>query len=175
MTDSPIQSVERSSKLAVAAIGRLAWAVMFVAHLPAVLAVLSGPGNDPARGALLLLSQTVFLLKVLDVAWLRLPASPRARFALFVIVLLLHGGVLIDLAAGDHDLLAAEDLGLLVEGLGAGGLMLTLTRRRRPVCDTRPARMHASFRAHRFDTAPPRFLTWLAGIRLQRPPPRALA
>lgn len=82
--------------LRAAHLGRTLWALMLVAHLPAWLA--SCRLADPAgvtllRWGLLTASEFFFLLKLLDVPWLRLPRSGRARLAAVVAVGLLHAHV----------------------------------------------------------------------------------
>lgn len=76
----------------------LAWATLFVGHLPslfnAALAFASGDGNL-LRMAVLAASQALFILKLLDVPWLRLPRDRRALMGLALVVLLLHAGPLL--------------------------------------------------------------------------------
>lgn len=78
-------------------VARLAWALLLVAHGPAwvhVFQEMVNGGMDLARLGLLTVTQLLFVLKITDVPWLRLPSGWRARFALLAIVVLLHAGVL---------------------------------------------------------------------------------
>ena len=72
------------------------WALMAVGHLPALSAALwAAVGGDwqPGRLALLLISETYFVLKLADPRWLRLPNERRALFTFIVAITLLHAGV----------------------------------------------------------------------------------
>ncbi len=76
---------------------RVVWGIFALGHLPPLLARCSDPST--LLSALpLLLSELYFLLKVADVAWLRIPRDRRAWTAFIVIVVLLHAPVLTDAA-----------------------------------------------------------------------------
>lgn len=72
---------------------RCFWLLMLVGHLPATLASLdAGVANLP-RSAFLLLAQGLFVLKLLNVRWLRVRNCPRTWLAICIGVALLHAGV----------------------------------------------------------------------------------
>ncbi|MBW7906806.1 MAG: hypothetical protein LC135_02330 [Phycisphaerae bacterium] len=76
---------------------RLAWAAMLVAHVPALVDAAAQLGWSAASWLRLLLlgvSHALFVLKLLDVPWLRLPADRRAGLALVLCVAILHAGPL---------------------------------------------------------------------------------
>lgn len=78
------------------ALARGFWLCMVLAHLPACLATLRAAGAgefDALRWFLLVGSQVLFLLKIADVRWLRLPRRGRALLAVLVAGVLLHGDV----------------------------------------------------------------------------------
>ncbi|MBN2448076.1 MAG: hypothetical protein JXO22_15205 [Phycisphaerae bacterium] len=102
------------------------WATMFCLHAPALIGVLSagdGSSSRLARCLILLPTQLFFLLKLLDVPWLRLPGGRRTLTAFCVIVLLLHARVMTNAALRLDDLTA---IGQPVAALLAGGLGATL-------------------------------------------------
>ncbi len=77
-------------------IARAAWLVMAIAHAPALLAAAATVGHETAalpRLLFLLASEVFFALKVVDVDWLRLQLSARAKTRLAIIVALLHADV----------------------------------------------------------------------------------
>jgi len=115
----------------------LTWGVLFVGHLPAILsaavAFFAGEG-DLVRVALLAATQVIFILKLLDVPWLRLPRERRALVALAVIVMLLHAGPLLSLVDAQAAHTEAWQAVLLA------GTLFTATRleaRRRPAHERR--------------------------------------
>ncbi len=83
---------------------------MFVGHLPALFALLrvTSPSDlDLVRLLLLMVTQAFFILKLVDVSWLRLPSERRALISFCLISLLLHAGVAHRLVT-DGDALAIE-------------------------------------------------------------------
>jgi hypothetical protein len=86
--------------------------LLFAAHLPAWAAVASKLSSaapiDGWRIAILTLSQLFFLLKVADVAWLRIQLTPRGWMAAALAVALVHAGAVRRGADGATD---ARDVG----------------------------------------------------------------
>lgn len=105
---------------------------MFVAHAPAVVvawrSVLAGD-LSAARFAILLASQIVFLLKILDVRYLRLPMAPRARFAIVSMVVLLHADVIQRASAQDFDNPRAWVVMTVGAVVAAGAVLLLKVRK----------------------------------------------
>lgn len=97
---------------------RFVWAIFAIGHLPPLIARCTDPATA-LSGLPLLLSELYFLLKVADVAWLRIPRDRRAWIAFFVIVVLLHAPVLTDITT--H-----TDATLVPWHLAIWPLMLTL-------------------------------------------------
>jgi hypothetical protein len=76
---------------------RLFWLAMLVAHLPACVSALREAllgRADLLRLALLAVAQALFVLKVLDVVWLRVRATPRALLSGVCVIALLHAMIL---------------------------------------------------------------------------------
>jgi hypothetical protein len=113
------------------------WVAMFVLHAPACVVAFRTWGSDDfdwGRFAFLNGSQLLFLLKLLDVAWLRVPRDRRACTALIVAIVLLHGDVVQRLCATD-----APDVtpsAFVLAGVGVLGFSSVL----RAACDPRQAR-----------------------------------
>ncbi|MBL8878845.1 MAG: hypothetical protein JNG88_06960 [Phycisphaerales bacterium] len=74
------------------------WALMLVAHLPATIDALASvfaPGSVQfTRIAVLSTAQTLFVLKILNVRWLRVRNCPRAWLAICIGIALLHAGAI---------------------------------------------------------------------------------
>ena len=70
------------------------WLLMAAAHVPAWLASATAVTMEgaPALARLGLLSASLFyfILKLVDVRWLRLPRTTQGRLVVIVVVLLLH-------------------------------------------------------------------------------------
>ena len=78
---------------------RFFWALLFIGHAPAIFAVFSrlvdGPTFTDVTSALLLLAtQSFFVFKIVNVRWLRAPASRGAILRFVIIAALLHAGVI---------------------------------------------------------------------------------
>lgn len=157
---------------------RAFWAIMFVGHLPAMVNLCVDPfATSPARAAILIVSQIVFLLKVLDVSALRLNLTRRQTIAMTVVVIFMHAGVVDRMSPHDvdppavgpaivltigtlailgvHDRLRLRTLGRLLAAL------LALPPRVRPVfawlraAEFRPSPALARLRPCRAHRAPP--------------------
>jgi hypothetical protein len=82
-------------------LARLFWSGMLLGHIPAAAAALQALIEAPlapgawTRCAILAVSHALFVLKLFDVPWLRLPSSPRQLTALAVCGILLHAGPLV--------------------------------------------------------------------------------
>lgn len=73
------------------------WAVLLLAHLPGLVSAalaLGGDGADWLRVFAFAITNALFLLKLADVPWLRVPESARARIGLIVAVAVLHAGAI---------------------------------------------------------------------------------
>lgn len=93
---------------------RAFWLVLLIGHMPALLSAAGGVAADVQWGGILRLSlllgtQALCLLKVLDVAWLRFPNTSAFWLRFVIIVALLHSGVIwdADFAMLQHSLSAA--------------------------------------------------------------------
>lgn len=157
---------------------------MLAAHAPlwlrACWPLLSGEGPvDWLRILLVTLTQFVFVLKLLDLPWLRLPRDPRVWFAVAVGVALLHAGVidhaapLLNEALGWQGLLAVSGLAALTAAARRGrGARLDGVRTRAIRVFTR-ARLARAFDVVRQTLLPPRFLMLAHPAVVDRAPPRA--
>lgn len=77
---------------------RVIWAALLLLHMPAWLAVIGkSAAADSELDLLRLLAMTLvqgfFVLKVVDVRWLRIPRNSRSWLAFGLIVTLMHGDV----------------------------------------------------------------------------------
>lgn len=86
---------------------RAFWALMLVLHVPAWWAtcgtwITTGDAQFLQSGVLSA-SLVLFLLKLLDVRWLRLPCNRRAYLGVTVAVVLLHGDVARRMGAADRE------------------------------------------------------------------------
>lgn len=75
---------------------RVFWAIMIAGHSLPLISNLLNIGRDagaPLRAAALILVQAAFVLKLIDVPWLRPPRSRRAYVAVIAGIVLLHGDV----------------------------------------------------------------------------------
>ncbi len=163
--------------------GRLFWALMLLAHAPAWLTIITERSAPPDAGTLirwllLTLSQVFFLLKLLDVPWLRLPADRRALLAVTLAFALLHG----DVAARVLREGPARDTAVMLTFLAEGAVLLTgaaLARVVLRVAVLSPrgerSRSRNRWRAVRAwlsaSTPPPRFLLLARACRVNRAPP----
>lgn len=108
------------------------WAVLAGAHAPALVSTLAG--SIAGEGALpsfvlLALAQVLFLLKVLDVSWLRIPVNRRSIVALSAGFVLLHADVISRTVAREQ--LAGEpvQVALAVGGVSMLAALASLQRR----------------------------------------------
>jgi hypothetical protein len=78
--------------------GRLLWATMLAGHVPALLrhsiGFATGHSNELATILALAAACAFFVLKIVDVSWLRFNMDRRARCAAIVVVALLHANAL---------------------------------------------------------------------------------
>ena len=160
-------------------IGRLLWSVMLAAHLPATLALFSGE-STLARCAFLLFSQVFFLLKIVDVAWLRWPTDRRTLVALSAGFLLLHARVIVHSVNSDIDSPIAWHVVVLTSVVTAAAATVLRERHVEHVAE-RCNRRRVSNVCERVLEAishallPPRFLLLRRACSVHRAPPfRAL-
>lgn len=155
---------------------RLFWLVMFAGHLPATLAPLRGEPFEAARLLILLAAEAFFLLKVLDVRWLRVARCPRTRRALAAGFVLLHAQVIERTIAHGPDSPAAWNLVVLGGGLTAAALLprrepstepIAATAEHRRSHDDRLRLLAASFQPF----LPSRFLLMARTCLVNRAPP----
>ncbi len=76
---------------------RLFWLAVLVAHLPACVSALREAvlgRADLLRLALLAIAQTLSVLKIIDVVWLRVRTTPRALLSGVCVIALLHAMIL---------------------------------------------------------------------------------
>ncbi|MBK8914003.1 MAG: hypothetical protein IPM64_05250 [Phycisphaerales bacterium] len=80
---------------ALAMLCRAGWALMLVVHAPGMLSAwgLGDRPVDAVRAAGLLAACVLFVLKIADVRWLRLPRDRRVWLAVAIGAALLHAGV----------------------------------------------------------------------------------
>jgi hypothetical protein len=122
-------------------IARSFWALMIGGHGPASAAALSellAGECSPLQFALSWGSQLLFVLKFLDVRWLRLRSNYRVRIAALLAVVALHAGVIEHVVVHDEAIPATWQLLTFSGGLGAAGA--TLARTPRPREAVRPRR-----------------------------------
>jgi hypothetical protein len=158
---------------------RAFWTIMFVAHAPAVVvawrSLLAGD-LSAARFAILLASQVLFLLKILDVRFLRLPAAPRARFAIVSMVVLLHAGVIKQAGVQDFDNPQAWVVMTVGAVVSAGAALLLRVRK---LDGVRPRQTRGRSRSllarileHISETSlPPRYIALARACPIDRAPP----
>lgn len=122
---------------------RAFWAAMIVSHLGATYhAVFVGDASG-WRAAALAASQVFFVLKLLDVPWLRLPSDRRTRVALVALFALLHGRVLaFDLSHGPS---SSDTLPMVVlsGGIATAYALASNLLCRRPSPPRQPVRVFA--------------------------------
>lgn len=158
------------------------WAFMLVGHAPAWLASCRWPAADTEsfdalRCLILTISQALFLLKVLDVRWLRLKADRRTWLTVTIAIALLHSGVVHQLvfdqpltAEAYQAVLLSAPLTIVIATLSTMPLPLSW----QPVRRRRRSERAAWARAFaRVQTAvlPPRFLLLSRSVSLHRAPP----
>ncbi len=156
---------------------RVFWLVMMAGHAPALVmawrGVLAGDGSL-LRLIVLAASEVVFLLKLLDVAWLRIGRGWRGNLAVIMGIVLLHAGVLRQLVV--HGIDNPNAWCVLFVGSGSTALGYFAVRRPRPVVRSRPPRrVCPSIREllARSATAllPPRYLLLVRACSVNRAPP----
>lgn len=160
-----------------------AWLAMLAAHAPlwlrACWPLLTGEGSvDWVRVVLVTLTQSIFILKLVDVPWLRLPRDRRVWLAVAVGVALLHAGVidhatpLLNEALGWHGLLVVSGLAALTVAARRGrGARLDGVHARAIRLFTRTCLARA-FDVVRQTLLPPRFLLLTLPTLVDRAPPR---
>lgn len=161
---------------------RLVWAVMFCAHSAPWISSWAWLWSDaaayPLRGVLLTLTQAFFVLKILDVSWLRLPANRRTWISVAVGMALLHSGAM--QRAITHQTDEATDTWSVVlvgGGLVAGAAVLERLVRLLDWVRLRQLRFQARTQVHRVlgrlltAFVPPRYLLLARACRVNRAPP----
>jgi hypothetical protein len=153
---------------------RCFWLVMLVGHLPATLASLDAGVSNLPRIAILLLAQTLFVLKLLDVRWLRVRNCPRTWLAICVGVALLHAGAVTHDGAWIIEEHSWRTLSVAALSALSVALLLLISRHNAgPRCLRNRSRAlwrdlsQLQLRA----ALPPRFLM-LCSISIHRAPPR---
>jgi len=157
-------------------LSRFFWLAMFAGHLPAAWGALLGNGSA-LRAGILLLSQTFFILKLIDVAWLRLPGDRRRLVAAVAVIALLHARVVESTLPEEVKAYTAWQIVAVVGGLST----LALFAHRRAAGRTEPIapagealRQRVRLLWRFFDAdIPPRFLLLLRSCPLDRAPPAA--
>lgn len=105
---------------------------MLAGHAPALASALLGSfnsGDDLLRSISLSLVTVFFCLKIIDVAWLRVPPDGHSRLAMLLVVAMLHAGVVervVDKHAGTS--VALSEVLLAGGVLAAAGLATRLLR-----------------------------------------------
>jgi hypothetical protein len=122
---------------------RLFWLAMLAGHLPATSAALAGDASA-LRAAILLLSQSFFVLKLLDVPWLRLPADRRRLIAVIAVIALLHARVVESSLPRDVNTYAAWHVVAVVGSVSAVALLLLVRRRAERLRRDSPPRLRFS-------------------------------
>lgn len=168
LAPSILRSVSRR-----ALVWRLFWFGMLAAHAPALAPGLLRPSPEPARVLLLLAAQVFFLLKLLDVPWLRIAPCRRTRRALIAGFVLLHAQVIDRNVA--HDLDSPVSWHMVVLGGGLTALALSIRCEPRALDSAGRHRAGAPLRlgAHTrpADELAPRLLIRLRTCLLNRAPP----
>lgn len=161
-------------------IWRGAWAAMLLGHLPAAISALSAAADDPAawnRLLLLSLSLSFFLLKTVDVRWLRVRVTPRSVFALSAAAALLHADVIVPAGAtSDRPLEPWQTVAVLTVLAVAGDVFRRRERRLgavRPRDEARRASRAVTSLEARAAIAllPLRFLLLARSVSIHRAPP----
>jgi hypothetical protein len=120
---------------------RAFWAFMLLLHAPAWWATcgtwITAGDTHLLQSGVLSASLLLFLLKLLDVRWLRLPRNRRAYLGATVAILLLHGDVARRMAAQDRDTDGVTYAEIVV-ALTAAQLAVLQFRVRRASRATRP-------------------------------------
>ncbi len=159
---------------------RLFWGVMVLGHAPALLLAWRGlvVGEASAlRLAVLAVSEIVFILKLFDVAWLRVRGGRGGVLAVTMAVVLLHAGVLRQVAVRGID--NPNAWCVLFVGSGAAAARRRLPQSLNPTA-TSCSRRHSRHRRRAawsalaaFATAwlPPRFLLLRRAVSVNRAPP----
>lgn len=163
---------------------RVGWAAMLLGHAPAWFAALvplvGGAGElHAARLVILTASQAFFVLKLLDVSWLRLRAERRVWLVATLGIALLHAGVIsrtLDPQLGDD---ADPFQAVLVLGSLAGAIVCLLPQAQRiATTRIRTVRRHwrdlvsRIFAAAEAALLPPRYLLLARSCCVDRAPPR---
>lgn len=159
---------------------RGAWAAMLLGHFPATLAALSAALEDPSAWARLLvlsLSQAFFLLKTLDVPWLRVRVTARSVFALSAAAALLHADLIAPSGATAAQPLEPWETAAVLTVLAVAGDVLRRREQRldavRPRDEARRAsRVIGSLEARAARAwLPLRFLLLARSVSIHRAPP----
>ncbi len=159
------------------------WALMLFVHAPAwALSFLAWTASrDPfalLRWGLLTGSLLLFVLKLVDVRWLRLPRDPRVRLTAIVILLLAHTGVFQRALATDFDWDTPYYATLVTGGAGALSLLAPIVRRildalrQRFVQRRKRAALHVVLASAVPAFLTPRYLRLAHACPVTRAPPR---
>lgn len=153
---------------------RLLWATMALAHAaPTIDAWFIEPSLSSA--VLLALTQAFFILKLIDVPWLRVRMDRRALWGVALVVVLLHARAVESSLPHPVNTIQPWHVAL-VGGLLAPGLIRALRRRLDRTTDS-------AWRAHQHSQRaavvawltdallPPRYLALQRGIQVDRAPP----
>ena len=155
------------------------WAAMFVGHIPSLTASIVDSVNGESglvRLILNLATQIFFVLKIVDVPWLRLPSERRAMLSFCLIVLLLHGGVAQRMVSDDAAVVDPWQAIVLAGGCAALiSARLSGTHRNHTAARVTRNRVRALltevFKRAEAVIAPPRFLLLARSSSVNRAPP----
>ncbi len=169
-------STSTHSRLSHSLAWRALWVVLLAGHVKATISAVSA--TDLLGTLILLFSQSFFVLKLLDVPWLRVKLNARSALAITAGVVLLHARVLDSTQPHTPDSLTTGQAIVLASGasLLAGTLLL---RRYAPARRTATARRGAGSGLRLFvaaicrDLLPPRDPRWLSHGSVNRAPPCA--
>ncbi len=151
------------------------WVVLLAGHIKATIAAV-GAADIPGT-LILLLSQSFFVLKLLDVSWLRVRWNVRSALAITAGVVLLHARVLDSSQPHTPDSLTTGQAIVLASGasLLAGAFLLRNAPARRTATARRGtgSGLRLLLAAQRRDFLPPRDPRWLSLGSVNRAPPCA--
>lgn len=143
-------------------VARLFWMAMFASHAPALCLALVDDALSTARLVLLGAAEAFFLLKIIDVRWLRIPPRSHARNAVIVGFVLLHAQAIERNVAHDLNSPVSWQLVVLGGGIAAAGMS------RRSVGDSGRARTQDVSSGRRTRIARVRLADSAANCRLPR-------